>query len=352
MRMGSRAGKPVIRSGSFVICLVALLAVSGCLKNSQPEVIVYCALDQEFSEPLLDRFEQETGIRVRAVYDSESTKTVGLVARIMEEGAELPRCDVFWNNEILGTLRIEEKGLLDRYRPPGADAIPDQFQSKENHWFGFAARARVLIVNTELVSSEDMPASIHDLLDPKWKGKIGIAKPLFGSTATHAACMFAHLGDDAAKEFFQRLKQNDVQILSGNKQVAEDVASGKIAFGVTDTDDAIIEAEGGFPIKIIYPDSKAGQVGTLFFPNTVCLLKDGPNNDNGRKLMDYLLSSPIEIALARGESAQIPLRSDVKIDLRVETPRSVQALPIDFAKAGAKWDTASQFLKEEFSLVK
>ena len=340
----------LVTLGSFVAALV------GCPKSSGPEVIVYCALDEEFSEPILKEFEKRSGIHVRPIYDTESTKTVGLVARIIEEGRTRPRCDLFWNNEILGTLRIEEQGLLDTYRPASADLFPAEYQSKRNHWFGFAGRARVLLVNTDVVKPDEMPGSIHDLLDPKWKGKIGIAKPLFGSTATHAVCLFAALGETKAKEFFDALKANGVQILSGNKQVAEDVSSGKIAFGLTDTDDAMIELEAGFPVSIVYPDKGDGQLGTLFFPNTLALIKDGPNNENGRKLMDFLLSPEIEARLARGESAQIPLHKNVQPDLqselRVETPETVPPFDVDFEQAAKQWDDASKYLKKEFSLVK
>ena len=328
----------------------------GCPKSSGPEVIVYCALDQEFSEPILREFEKQSGIHVRAIYDTESTKTVGLVARIIEEGRTRPRCDLFWNNEILGTLRIEEQGLLDTYRPAAADSFPETFQSKKDHWFGFAGRARVLLVNTDVVKPDEMPSSIQDLLDAKWKGKIGLAKPLFGSTATHAVCLFAMLGETKAKAFFSALQANGVQILSGNKQVAEDVSSGKIAFGLTDTDDAMIELEAGFPVSIVYPDKDPGQLGTLFFPNTLALLKDGPNNEHGRKLMDFLLTPEIEARLARGESAQIPLHKNVQPDLqsqlRVETPQTVPSFEVDFEQAAKQWDTAGEYLKKEFSLVK
>ena len=103
----------------------------------------------------------------------------------------------------------------------------------------------MLIVNTKLVPESERPKSIIDLADPKWKGRCGMAKPLFGTTATHAACLFAAWGDEKAKDFFKQLKANDVQILSGNKQVALAVGGGQLAFGITDTDDAIIELEKG-----------------------------------------------------------------------------------------------------------
>ena len=167
-------------------------------------VVVYSALDRGILRADLEReYSQSSGVRVLPKFDVESTKTVGLTNLIMAE-ADRPRCDLFWNNEILNTLRLKEKGLLAPFQPSHARDLPDTFRAKVGTWYGFAARARILIVNTKLVAEADRPKGIKDLLDPKWKGKIGIAKPLFGTTATHAACLFSACGDERAKALFPR----------------------------------------------------------------------------------------------------------------------------------------------------
>jgi len=99
------------------------------------------------------------------VRHTESTKTVGLTNLIIAE-ARRPRCDLFWNNEILNTLRLKEKGLLVPFQPSRAGDLPATFRAKDGTWFGFAARARILIVNTKLVAEADRPKGIKDLLDP------------------------------------------------------------------------------------------------------------------------------------------------------------------------------------------
>jgi len=199
------------------------------------------------------------------------------------------------------------------------------------------------------VADGDRPKSIEDLANPKWRGKAGIARPLFGTTATHAACLFAALGDEKARDYFQRLKANQVQVLSGNKQVAQRVSAGQIAFGLTDTDDANIELEAGHPVAIVYPDQGEGQLGTLFIPNTLALIKGSPNHERAKALVDYLLSPDVEATLAAGPSAQIPLNSSVKTKLRVETPATMRAMQVDFAKAAEKWESARAYLDDVFS---
>src|SRR5205814_1734841 len=124
------------------------------------------ALDREFAEPVLNEFTRSTGIRVLTKYDDESTKTVGLTSALVQEAGR-PRCDVFWNNEILNTLRLEQQGLLTAYYSPVAEVYPAMYRSPRGTWHGFASRARVLIVNTKLVEESQRPKSIYDLTDSK-----------------------------------------------------------------------------------------------------------------------------------------------------------------------------------------
>jgi iron(III) transport system substrate-binding protein len=311
-------------------------------------VVVYSALDQEFAEPVLKDLAKQLGLELAAKFDIESTKTVGLTNSLITEAVR-PRCDLFWNNEILNTLRLKEKGLLQPFHPPHSDAVPVSFKDPDGLWYGFAARARILLVNTKQAAATDRPRSLTDLADPRWKGKVGIAKPLFGTTATHAACLFAAWGDGRAKAFFRQLKANGIQVLSGNKQVATAVGSGQLAFGLTDTDDAIGEVEAGSPVAIVYPDREPDQLGTLFIPNTLALIKGAPHPEAAARLAGVILSPTVETRLAEGPSAQIPLLITSNPTARVETPLTVHAMNVDFQKAAEAWDRTSAFLMAEFT---
>ncbi len=341
------------RSPSLMFCACLAAVFTGCRKDAtdvdapRREVVVYTALDRSFSEPILDEFTKRTGITVRAQYDTESTKTVGLANRIRAERAR-PRCDVFWNNEILNTLQLEAEGLLEPCDPPEAKNYPDAWKDTEKHWYGFAARARVIIVNTDLVEDGAFPSSIYDLADPRWKGKTGIAKPLFGTTASHIACLFVALGQDRATEYLDSLKNNEVQIHGGNKGCATAVASGAAAFALTDTDDAIIELEAGKPVRIVYPDSTAEGIGTLFLPNTLAIVRGAPHRAEAEELINYLLLAEVEERLAAGRSAQIPLNKQSKPNPRIKGPAELNAMTVDFAAASAAFDGARKVVEERF----
>jgi iron(III) transport system substrate-binding protein len=319
-----------------LMTLMALLLAAGCRPQSSREVIVYAALDREFSEPILENFSRDTGIVARGVFDVESTKTVGLVNRLLEERAR-PRCDLFWNNEIMHTLRLQKEGILEVYFSPAAEEIPESYRSPDGYWTGFAARARVLLVNREAWGDDEpIPDSIQALADPRWKGRGGMARPLFGTTATHAAVLFAIWGEERALEFFSEVKENSL-ILSGNKQVALAVGRGELAFGLTDTDDAIIELEEGRPVEIIFPDQAADQIGTLYIPNTLAIIKNGPNPEAARQLVDYLLQPDVERLLEQGPSAQFPVRPQLQGAHRLAGQESIQWMEVDFAAAAQQW---------------
>ena len=331
--------------GYWAAALLPVLA--GCWSGAGHQVVVYTALDPEFSTQILQDFAQQTGIEALPKFDTEATKTVGLAHAIMAE-APRPRCDVFWNNEILNTLRLQEKGLLTAYISPAAASFPAAFKDPGGMWTGFAARARVLIVNTDRVPPSRRPASLEDLCDPRWQGQTGIAKPLFGTTATHTACLFAVLGHEQAKQFFLRLKENKVSVQAGNKQVALSVASGRLAFGLTDTDDALVMIDQGYPVTIVYPDQGPAGPGTLFIPNTLAIVKGCPHAPEARHLVDYLLEPATETRLARGPSGQIPLNPAVDVETRVATPHTVKAMQVDFREAAKHWDTAALFVRDHF----
>jgi iron(III) transport system substrate-binding protein len=279
------------KSITQVAVLLVLLALSaGCQDQNPDQVVVYTSVDQVFSEPILDRFQVLSGIEVLAVYDVEAAKTTGLVNRLISEKNN-PQADVFWNGEFAQTLLLQQEGVLTVYHSPNAGDIPDRYKDTDGYWTGFGGRARVLIINSDLLSPDDYPTSITSLVDPAWPGdQIGMAYPLFGTTATQAAALYAYWGVNEAESYYRAIADRGVQILDGNSVVRDQVVSGKLSFGMTDTDDACTAILRGDPVEVVFPDQGTDDPGTLIIPNTVALIAGGPHPENGKKLIDYLLS--------------------------------------------------------------
>jgi iron(III) transport system substrate-binding protein len=332
-----------------------LLLTAGC--PDQKRVVLYSAQDKEFADQVLSAFEKQTALPVTAHYDSEANKSVGLLDDLIRE-AKQPRCDVHWNNEIIGTIRLQRLGVLEPYDSPAAKPFPAACRAGDRTWTAFAARARVLLLNTKLLADRGIPEaqwprSLLDLTRPEWKDLVAMSKPLAGTSATQAACLFQAWGKDRAMKWYRDLKANDVKIVAGNKQAAEGVGQGQFVVGITDTDDAIAEIDAGRPVRIIFPDKDASpesKLGTLFIPNTLAVIKGCPNPTGARQLIDYLLGPEVEKKLAESAGHQIPLNPEVRASLppQIETPRTAHALPVDFERAADLWDEVQTFLREEF----
>jgi iron(III) transport system substrate-binding protein len=296
-------------------------------------VVIYCSVDQTHSEPILKEFEKATGIRVKAVYDSEAVKTVGLVNRLRAE-AKHPQADVFWNNEMMRTYQLAAEGVCETPAP-------------------FAARVRVLVYNTDLVKAEDAPQSILDLADPKWRGKAAMAYPMFGTTATHAAALFAVWGEERAKAYFESLKANDVRIYEGNSTACEQVALGHCAIGITDTDDFWERKARGMPLAMVYPDQSDSPstpaLGACVIPNTVALIKGARRPETAKRLADWLLTTKVEEKLAFGPSRQLPmLGGDVPVPEGVRRLSELRVMEFDVTRVAEAGPASSEFLRRTF----
>jgi iron(III) transport system substrate-binding protein len=328
-----------------LVIFVSILIIQSCTTGKN-EVIVYSSLDRMYSEPILKDFEKETGIKIKAVYDTELTKTVGLVNRIIAEASK-PKCDVFWNNEISRTIVLQNKQLISPYISPNAIDIPIEFKDSIGYWTGFAARGRIIIYNKNKLINDSLPSSIFDLIDPKWKGKAALAYPLFGTTSTHFAALFAELGTEKALSFFKKIKENDIAILDGNATVRDQVVAGEFWWGLTDTDDANGAIEDGKNVGIIYPDQGPDGLGTLIIPNTIAIIKNGPNFENAQQLVDYILRPETENILANARSAQIPLRK-IDIPKKVMDLKKFKPMEVDFIRASSEIEKTSKYLQNIF----
>jgi len=329
------------------VLIVPLLLLAGCDQESHantPGPTIYVALDEQFSRPLLDRFAKELQLDLTQRHDTEGSKTVGLVSALNEERAN-PRASVFWCNEVAQVANLAQKGILAPYESPAAKDIPPQWCDPQHRWHGFAARARILIVNTELLPDPaSWPKSYLDLADPKWKGRCAVAAPLLGTTLTHMTALRLHLGDAAFDEFVAAMFANDVKFLAGNGATMRAVRDGQLAWAFTDTDDYHVAMTKGHKVACVFPDQQEGGIGTMLIPNAVGLVAGGPDPAGARRLIDAILSRETEALLAAADGAQIPLRAGVPgpKDPAIKGVGRFRPMVWDFAKVGADIERSSR----------
>jgi iron(III) transport system substrate-binding protein len=315
---------------SLLLLTTGLSGLTAC-DTSRETVVIYTSVDQVYSEKLFREYEKQTGVRVRATYDIEADKTVGLVNKLISE-KENPRADVFWNGEIIQTIVLKENGILSPASPSNASALPGGFVDEDSMWFGLGGRARVLIYNKTLISKADLPKTMEEFATGPYVSNSGFAYPIFGTTSTHAAVHYAHWGNTQAKLFYQTLKDNGVQILDGNSVVKDYVSQKKLFMGMTDTDDALLEMEKNADLDIFFLDQGEDDMGTLVIPNTVCKIKGGPNPDQAERFIEFLLSVEAEQMLVDDEWIQIPVHESVQAHPAVEEA-DVKIMAADFTNA-------------------
>jgi iron(III) transport system substrate-binding protein len=332
----------------FILVSLILLILASCSSQGGPsQVVVYVTVDQVYAEPILKAFEAQSGIQVKAVYDIEATKTTGLVNRLLAE-KDRPQADVFWNNEFTQTLLLKQKNVLAIYKPKNAAGLPSTLTDADGYWTGFGGRARVLLINTSRIDGSQAPKSLLDLaLGTPPASQVGVSLPMFGTAATHAAALYAEIGNQKAGDFFRQLAASGVRILDGNSVVRDLVVNGELVIGMVDTDDACVAIQEGAPVQMIFLDQEAGGLGTLLIPNTVALIQGAPHPQEGKQLLEYLVSPKTEETLLQSGSIQISARP-IRANNPCPIPSDLHWMEVDYQKIYQSLLPAQEELRQIF----
>lgn len=330
----------------LAVALAALLPclLLSCSKSSDPDartVVLYCSVDQEIAEPIIAEFEKQSGIKVLARFDTEASKTVGLVQKIKAEAAS-PVADVFWSSEIFHTIRLARDSLLAPYSSDATKDWPALYADADGRWYGFALRARVIAYSADRVSAEDAPKSLEDVLDGKWKGRLVMAAPEFGTTGGDVASWFAHYGPARARQILEGLKANEMRIVAGNSTAVRMVATGRADVCFTDTDDVYAAQRNGWPVAMNFLD-QAGD-GVLTIPNTAAVINGATHPEEAAKLMDFLLSEHVERMLVRSDSHNSPINKALAEQFKLYA--IAKPLDIDYGKIADQLPMAIQMARE------
>jgi len=330
-----------------IFALLFLMLSVSCRADGQAarSVVVYTSVDQVYAEEIFKNFTRATGIRVMPVFDTESGKTTGLYQRLLAERGR-PRADVFWNGEICRTIQLAQAGAADELGGCVPADLPARWVDSKARWAAFGLRARIIVYNTEKVTKDEAPKTLEDLTQEKWRGKVAMANPLFGTTATHAAALWEALGPEKAEAYFKALKANDVRLFEGNSVVRDVVGKGELPVGITDTDDFFAGVEAGMPLAAVLPDQEG--MGAFAIPNTVMIVKGGPHPKEGRAFASFLLDRDVERQLAFGRGQLVPVRSDIETPPALEGFVGLRTMEADYGKVAQKMPEVARILESIF----
>jgi iron(III) transport system substrate-binding protein len=257
---------------------------------SRSTVTVYAAQDQVYSEPILKEFERQTGIKVRAIYDSEATKTVAIANRLLAERGH-PQCDVYWGNEELRTRQLAAQSVF----------------RESNGWAAFGYRSRRIAVSaaTNLAAT---PKSLLDLTNAIYRGQVALAYPLFGSTATHLLALRQHWGAAGWENWCRAMAANKLFVVDGNSVTARMAGKGQVTVALTDSDDVAAEIREGGKLQQLPLNTES-----LLLPNTVAVIRGAPHMAAAQRLFEYLRSRAVTEKLVQAGALEGASVSDVRV---------------------------------------
>ena len=258
----------------YLFFWVLLILLVGC-GSKRDSLTIYTSQDQVYAEPILRDFEKQSGIKIRAIYDSEAVKTVGLVNRLIFEKNN-PQCDLFWNNEELRTRQLATKGVLN------TKMRIDPYGTRTRQW----------VWNTNQISMASIPKDLFTLTNAHWRSKVAIALPLFGSTSTHFQILRQKWGKERWKQWCRGLIANDVITVDGNSVVVQLVGRGEVTLGITDSDDIRAGLKNQLPIagKSIVEDG-------FIIRNSIGYIAGSPFQNLSKRLAEYLQSNSVKDSL-------------------------------------------------------
>ena len=325
-----------------LVALAATLLVAGCGGGGEGDgkLTIYSGREEELVEPLFEQFEQETGIDVEVRYGDSAE----LAATIAEEGDNSP-AEVFFAQDPGSLGAVEHAGLLAKLPDDVLDRVPARFRDPDGHWVGTSGRARVLVYNTDELSEVELPDSVLELTDPRWKGKIGIA-PTNASFQAFVSAMILSLGDERTRDWLEGLKANEPKLYEKNLPVVEAAASGEVDVGLVNH----------YYLYLVKKEDPDASVDNHFFPGEdpgalvsvagAAVLEGAAGDDDAHAFLEYLLSDSGQRFYVDAEESEYPLVAGIDAKPGLPPLESLQGPQIELDALGPQLERTLELLNE------
>ena len=352
----------VSKTKFFIALLVAMVIVSACggtavsEENVDPvepdanvgeeagvsgELVIYSGRSETLIQPVIDAFKVQypnVEVLLKAGKNSE------LANALLEEKAN-PQADVFITTELFTIQSLAGEGAFQSYKPVGADQLPAEFLGADNLWMGLTRRMRVIMYNTDLVSSEELPSSIFDLTDPKWKGQIAAAGSTNGSMQAQIAAMRQLLGEGETEEWLNGLIANDVTFFGGHTDVRKAVGAGEFKLGLVNHYYFYLQQAEGSNVGVIFPDQGEGQIGLIANATAAAVINGAPNAPAAQAFMDFLVSAKGQQLFAV-QNYEYPLLEGVALHEAVQSVDGLRFADVDVVMAALDFDATFDLIEK------
>ena len=308
------------------------------------ELVIYSGRSEPLVQPVIDAFKAKypnVEVLLKAGSNSE------LANALIEEQAN-PQADVFITTELFTVQSLAQEEIFQSYKPVGADQLPAEFLGADNLWTGLTRRARVIMYNADLVPPEELPTSIFDLTDPKWKGQIAAAGSTNGSMQAQIAAMRQLIGEEETEAWLNDLINNDVTFFGGHTDVRKAVGAGEFKLGLVNHYYYHLQRAEGGNVGVIYPDQGEEQTGLITNATAAAIVNGTENAAAAQAFLDFLVS-PEGQKLFAEQNYEYPLLPGVELQADVQPLEDFRLAEVNVAEAAQDFD-ATFDLMEKVSL--
>ncbi len=312
--------------GPFLLFVTLAVPTIVACGGSDDSLVVYSGRTDSLVGPIIDQFEEATGIDVSVKYGSTSE----VAATLLEEGERSP-ADVFFAQDPGGLGAVA--GMLDSLPEDILSKVPDWARSPDGVWVGISGRARTVVYNTDRLSEEDLPDSLLGFTDPKWKGLIGWA-PTNASFQTMVTAMRVLWGEDAARDWLRGIQENAPQVYPKNTPIVAAAGAGEIDVGFVNHYylHRFLQQEGeGFSARN-YHLPQVGP-GSLIMVAGVGILETSDNQENAERFLRFMLSAVAQQYFA-GQTFEYPLIEGVSTHRLLVPLSGIDNPAVDMALLG------------------
>ncbi len=325
--------------------LIALLTLAGCNEASGDEgageLVVYSARNENFVNALLEKFEEDTGIEVRALHGGDT-----IVNRVKEESNNV-QGDVFISNDVGALEHLRMEGLLAPMEREDFPGIEEQYRGEDDSWVALSARTRVLMYNKDLITEEEMPKNIWELTDPQYRGEFAITRGGNGGMIGHVSALRNEWGDQRTMEWIEGVSENAGGILQGHGDIRRAVGAGEFAFGLVNNYyfHQQLQEPSNNNVDVIYPDQEEGEMGAVVNAAGFGRIKDGPNEESLEAFVDWILETENQQMFSNA-SLEVPINPDIEVvdGAKGITEYKVQGMSLQ--ELGNVWEDTRRLIEE------
>jgi len=329
----------------LLLIVTTAVALAACGGQDAPDsgsdgdgrkLVVYSGRNENLVRPLIDRFAEESGIKVEVRY----ADTTELTATLLEEGDATP-ADVFFAQDAGALAALAAEGRLAELAPRVADDVDPRFVDPDDRFTGVTGRARTFAYDPAEIPELEVPRSIFEVADPKWKGRLGLA-PANASFVSHMSALRVEFGDEKVKKFLADLAANEPQLFDSNTLVVQSVAAGEVDLGLVNHYYALNEMRERPDSPVVNAFPKEGA-----FVNVagVGILEGAEHRDEADEFVAFLLSQEGQDYF-RTETNEYPLVAGADAPAGLPALGELDTIQAPLAELGKDLESSVRFIED------